>query len=84
MLNSSGGSMEDTVNYSLPNLFFGPRWVAVAKTDCHQTAHAAIHPKRLLEALLGSHGAIDSHLVRVSVALMVRLGVLGHGGKIIG
>ena len=63
--------MENTVDYGVPNLFIGPRGVAVAKTDCHQRAHTAIHPERLLEALLRSHGVIDRHLARVGFALMV-------------
>jgi hypothetical protein len=74
--------MENTVDYGVPNLFIGPRGVAVAKTDCHQPAHAAIHPDRLLEALLRSHGAINRNLVRVGFALMVRFCLVGHVEKV--
>jgi hypothetical protein len=74
--------MEDAIGYGLPNLFVGPRGITVAKTNSHQRAHAAIHPERLLEALLRSHGSVNSHLLPVGFALMVRFGNCGHVDKL--
>jgi len=74
--------MENTVGHRVPNLFVGPSGIAVAKTNGHQRAHAAIHPECLLEALLRRHGTVDRYLARVGFALVVRFGVRGHADRI--
>jgi len=74
--------MENTLGHGMPNLFVSPSRISIAKTCCHEPAHAAVHPERLLEALLRSHGSVDRHLPRVGIALMVRFCGGDHADKI--
>jgi hypothetical protein len=74
--------MEDAIGYGLPNLFVGPRGITIAKTNSHQRAHAAIHPESLLEALLWSHGTVNSHLLSMGITLVVRFCLGRHGVRL--